>query len=99
MSSMNKMFIDVGYKQAELFKLVPPAVYIDCLVKSTSQRNLLYEAYKALVAEKLIPAVETLPAEQKQKLWDEAKHYAGGRLDQQSGIRFLKALIALNYFT
>lgn len=98
MNTMNKLFIDLGYSQATLYYTVTPIVFIECLVKLRSLRDLHYECYKALVNEKILIPVELMPTEMKTALWEEAKGYAKGRLDQKSGIRFLKAMVALNHF-
>lgn len=72
--------------------------FIDCLVKFYYVRWTLTCAYSGLIGKKIIIPIESLPAEEKEKLWLETKYYADGKLNKNQLVELSKALISLEYF-
>jgi hypothetical protein len=73
-------------------------VYIDCLVKFESPRHILTLAYSALVASKQIKSIESLPIEEKNKLWALTKEFAAGKLEKNKTLELSKALYTLEFY-
>jgi hypothetical protein len=79
MTSLTEGFLQLGMKQAALFKNEPD-LYLNCLVKYSGQRVILYSTYRMLVSSGRIKRIEDLPIDFKREIFEEAKRVANGRL-------------------
>ena|ERR1700749_2645065 len=89
--------IILGRKQHELF-LSDNLLYMECLIKFDGPRTILNYAYKSLVSHRLADPIESFPIDQKKYLWETAKEFSLGRLNQEKTIELAKALYTLEYF-
>jgi hypothetical protein len=96
MDIINKGFIEMGYKQAEMCRN-NPEVYINLLVTAGSQRTVLWNVYGAMVAEKIIEPIEALSEIRRRELWNQAKADGKGRLEADKLILLAKCLYTINF--
>lgn len=84
------------YKQ-ELYKSEDAEVYLKTFCNSEIRVSILILAYDTLVNTKRIEAIESLPIEEKRKLWEEAKRLCDND-NKQYLIRVSKALFTLGQY-
>lgn len=90
-------WIELGRKQYAVFEN-DSLNYINCLVANTSMRTVLNCVYDSLVGRKEMIPIELLNQENKLALWEGAKEFSKGTLNQQQMIDLSKSLYTLEYF-
>jgi len=68
------------------------------LATATVAKYIMIRAYNRMVLEKKLPAMESLPVDRKEVLWDTAKDFATGRLTKQELVEFCRCLYVFDYF-
>jgi hypothetical protein len=96
MSSLTAGFYTLGLKQAQTFREHPDD-YLECLVKFSSQRSILYTCYRFLKSSGIIQPLENLPIEFKRDIFDKAKEIAKGRLDRDKMVVLSACLYCLEF--
>jgi hypothetical protein len=86
----------LAIKQAELF-VENNIAYTTCLVTGDSPRYIMNHAYCCLVNSNHLMALELLPKDEKENVWETAKEIAAGRLNKAKTVELSKALYCLEY--
>lgn len=90
-------WLAIGKKQSDLF-MSNNVGYMDLLVTADCPRSIMNTCYNILVRIKKISPIEKLDPSEKINLWESAKEFAKGRMNNDGLTELSKALIALEYF-
>ncbi len=90
----NSPFLDLARKQAELFQN-DNINWMETLITCECTKSIMEIGYNVLVRQKVITPIEDMAQEDKLKLWESAKEFANGRLDQKQLVRVAKSLLTL----
>lgn len=74
-----------------------PNVYVECLIKFNSVRNLMHFLYVEAVTSKRIQPLEIRPEEDRRYYWEQAKADAAGRLTRENLIRLSKIFFFIDH--
>jgi hypothetical protein len=94
--NLSESFIDLGRKQAQLFR-DNPEIFLECLIEYPSQRSVLFAIYNSLRMRGEIKTMEALPENERREIWNTAKELAKGRLPVDKMILLSKVLYTLNW--
>lgn len=89
-------FMDLAKKEVESFQN-NNLVWMECLVTCDCTKSIMEIAYRTLVRERKIKAIEEMDHASKENIWSTAKEFSKDRLDTEGLIKMAKSLIALEY--
>lgn len=90
-------WIELGAKQASMFQGNHLA-YCELLVTANSPRRILSYVYGTLCRAGKLTPIENLETDQKNTLWETAKEFSKGRLNEEHGVQLVKSLYCLEYY-
>lgn len=89
-------WIEIGKKQAIDF-MNNNVAFMEVLITCVVPIKLMLLCYRSLVIKKAIKELESLPVNQKNTIWEQAKEFSNGRLNKDQLIDLCRSLYTLEY--
>ena len=94
--SQGSSFYQLAVKQAEIFQKDNVA-WMGAMVTSSCIKSIMCYAYGGLVRDGKIKPIEDMTLDEKTNLWNQAKEFSNGQLDQSGLVQVAKTLITLEF--